>query len=448
MKRLTNTFHRRIGRTHRSAPTLLILLLVTVLLSSCADKKDTASSCLTQLDEEKYQAVAENSNCSNYERASGYLGLAGLSFTNFMKSGATDNLTKTLGISKLDNASDYSSGNRKYLTKALCMVGPDNITTSSRCGLTTSGSRSNSEKELSMFGLIGDLIYVNYGVLDNDSNGTISTTETNNFSNLQTTGVDSSGNGTTFNTSNNSWELITSSSRFIYNDNLTFCVTFNDNFTVTPTSANTNGAISCASNLTSATELRPIFKLDNMTDITGGANLTPKITMVSELTNVSTALNSELSAIGLSEDNSLRTSLTDGLSKLDNGGKNSSGTTCTAATALDVVYLLVKDAADNSTAGTASNLHDKNIIKLTDLTSSVDSSISVTAPDALSSITMTNVRLIYATNTSGSAYHDSYEAAHSSLYTAVKNIRSLGTETSTKGDGKVIFRELLCIGEN
>ena len=169
---------------NRAVFVLLLISLVSAF-SGCADKKDSASSCLVQLDAEKYQAVADNTNCSDYHRASGYLGLAGMSFSNFMKKGASDNLTKTLTISKLDNASDYSTGTRDYITKALCLVGPDNLTSSSRCtGLTGSGTRGVPEKEISLFGLIGDLIYVNYGVLDNDSNGTISTTETKAFSSM------------------------------------------------------------------------------------------------------------------------------------------------------------------------------------------------------------------------------------------------------------------------
>ena len=69
-------------------------------LASCGDKKESAQSCSIQLDEQKYSKVSENENCSNYERASGYLGQAGMSFANFLKTGATDNLTKTLGISE------------------------------------------------------------------------------------------------------------------------------------------------------------------------------------------------------------------------------------------------------------------------------------------------------------------------------------------------------------
>jgi len=39
------------------------------------------------------------------KEASAYLGQAGVSFGNFLKTGATDNLTETLGISKLSSAS-------------------------------------------------------------------------------------------------------------------------------------------------------------------------------------------------------------------------------------------------------------------------------------------------------------------------------------------------------
>jgi hypothetical protein len=61
---------------------------------------------------------------------------------------------------------------------------------------------------------------------------------------------------------------------------------------------------------------------------------------------------------------------------------------------------------------------------------------------------MSHARLVYATDSPATTYTDSYETAESSLYTAMKNVRSLGVETTVKGDGKVTFRELICIGEN
>ena len=422
----------------------------------CSDKKDFSSSCLNQLNEEKYQQVAENSNCSNYHRGSGYLGMAGMSFSNFLKKGAADNLTNTLGIQSLDNASHYSAGNRDYITKALCLVGSDNFTNSSRCSgyERRSGSRTNYDMEISLFGLIGDMIYVNYGILDANLDGTISTTETNNFSALSTSSVKNDGTGTTLDSDNFTWEAITASTRYIYNDNLSYCLEFTDNFTVRPSNSNTittNLSTFCPTLVLSGniTGLRPIIKLDNMTDITGDNStaLQDKITMVSELSLISTNLNLELGNIGLEDNSSLRSSLTEGLQKLDNGGTSDNGSVCTPAQALDVVYLLVKDAADNTSLSNPANLYDKNLISLSDLSSSVDSSIS--ADDFSNApIDITNVRLIYSDNESGGSYTDSFEAAHPKLYKAIKNTRSLGTETSTKGDGKVIFRELICIGEN
>ena len=146
---------------------------------------------------------------------------------------------------------------------------------------------------------------------------------------------------------------------------------------------------------------------------------------------------------------SLRTSLTEGLSKIDNGGFKSDGTTkCDAAIALDVVYLLVKDAADNTTSSTASNLHDKNLVSLTDLSTNINNGIDPNNPLSGLGVTMDKARFIYADNLAGTVHTDSYEDAHSALYTSIKNTRSLGTETSKKGDGKVIFRELLCIADN
>ncbi len=111
----------------------------------------------------------------------------------------------------------------------------------------------------------------------------------------------------------------------------------------------------------------------------------------------------------------------------------------------------MKDAADNTSLSNPTELYNKNLISLTNLTSSVDSGFDKSEIDSFSEtvgVDVTNVRLIYSDNVSGGSYTDSFEAAHSKLFKAIKNTRSLGTETSSKGDGKVIFRELICIGEN
>ena len=420
----------------------MLLLFLPLALISCADKKESAQSCAVQLDEQKYSTVAENTNCTNYERGSAYLGQAGVSFENFLKTGATDNLTKTLGISKLSSATDYTTGNRGYVTKALCLIGANTIVTSSRCG-GSSRTRSNDEVEISMFANIADLIYLNYGVLDTDSNGTVSPTETSTFTSLSTGGVSSSGGGTSL-TPYSRYEVVAGSTSYISNDNLSSCVVYTDNYVVDPATGDGTCALLFAAG--SVTEIRPIFKFDNMTDITGGGILTSRTDMVSELTSISTALDGDFSALGISSTNSLRTSLSAGLSKLDNGATAKNSATCTAVSIFDVMYLLVRDPADNSTS--SSDLKSKNLLSLTDLTSSVDSSLNASVVSALSSLPMSKARLVYATDSPATTYTDSYEKAESSLYTAMKNIRSLGIETTVKGDGKVSFRELICIGEN
>ena len=419
---------------------LLPLFFLPFLLASCGDKKESTQSCSIQLDEQKYSTVAENENCPNYERASAYLGQAGMSFANFLKTGATDNLTKTLGISKLSSPTDYTTGNRGYVTKALCLVGSNTFVTSSRCN-GSSRTRSTDEVEISMFANIGDMIYLSYGVLDNDSNGDITSTEISAFT--DTSGVSSSGGGTSLSLYSR-YEVVAGSTSYISNSDMSKCVTYTDNYTVDPSSGSNCVAKALADGV-SITELRPILKFDNMTDITGGGLLSSRLDMVSELTSISTALDGDFTSLGISSTNSLRTSLSAGLSKLDNGATTKDNTICIAATSFDILYLLVKIPADNNTSST--DLKSKNLISLTDLTSSVDS--SMIPPVTVNGLTMTDARLIYATDSPATTYTDSYEKAESSLYTAMNNIKSIGAESaSVKGDGIVTFRELICISEN
>ena len=427
---------------------LLLLFFLPLVLASCGDKKESAQSCSIQLDEQKYSTVAENENCSNYERGSAYLGQAGMSFANFLKTGATDNLTKTLGISKLNSPTDYTTGNRGYVTKALCLIGANAFVTSSRCN-GSSRTRSTGELEISMFANIADFIYLNYGVLDNDSSGTLSDTEVEGFTELQTDGISVDGLGTGL-AAYNRFEVVAGSSTYIAKSDMTKCVSYNGDYTVDPSTGDeTCLALQLAG---SVTDLRPIYKLDNMTDITDNGTLNTLVSMVSELSIISNALSSDFDSLGISSENSVRKQLTSGLSKLDNGAKDNNPTAnaaCTAVTLFDVIFLLVKNASDNST--TSSGLKSGNLISTADLINAVDSSLSLFPAGAsadLKALPMSSARIVYATNSPGTTYTDSYEKAESSLYTAMKNTRSLGTEDSVKGDGKVTFRELICVSEN
>ena len=428
---------------------ILAFLLIQFTLVSCADTQDSGQSCEVRLDEQKFKSVAENTNCSNYERASGYLGQAGVSFNNFLKTGAADNMTKTIGIKKLSSPTDYTTGNRGYITSALCLIGANNFLTSDRCN-SSSRSRTTDELEISMFANIADFLYLNYGVLDNDSNGTISSAEGEAFTKLQTDGIDTAGLGTGLATYNN-FEVVIGTNHYIANSDQSKCDPYIDNYTFSP-SSNTSCAARAISHGTSITEIRPIFKLDNMVDITADGDLLTLISMVSELSMISTALSSDFDELGISSDNSIRKSLTEGLKKIDNGAKDNNPTedqACLAVTLFDVMFLLVKNAADNST--TSTELKSGNLISTTDLLTAVDSSLSLfpdNATQIIKDLPMQSARIVYAKNSGGTAHTDSYEAAESELYKAIKNTRSLGITDSVKSDGKVTFRELICVAEN
>ncbi len=440
---------------------LLLLFFLPLVLASCGDKKESAQSCSIQLDEQKYSKVSENENCTNYERASAYLGRAGMSASNFLKTGATENLTKTLGIEKLSPddptsaPTDYTTGNRGYVTKALCLIGANTFVTSDRCPAGgTPRSRSTDEVEISMFANIADFIYLNYGVLDNDSNGTLSDTEVEGFTKLQTDGISVDGLGTGL-AAYDRFEVVAGSSTYISQSDLTKCVEYNGDYTV-PLDEGTDA---CALLLAagSVTELRPIFKLDNMKDITAGGTLNTLVSMVSELSTISTALSSDFDSLGISSENSVRKQLTLALSKLDNGAKSNNPTAnaaCTAVSLFDVMFLLVKNAADNST--TESELKSANLISTADLINAVDNStadklLPAGASDAMKALPMKSARIVYAKDSPATTYTDSYEEAWSgenSLYEAMNNTRKLGTDDSVKDDGKVTFRELICVAEN
>jgi hypothetical protein len=273
---------------------------------------------------------------------------------------------------------------------------------------------------------------------------------------LQTDGISVGGLGTGLAAYHNNYEVVIGDNHYIANSDLTKCSPYtgesNGRYTDNA-SHNTTCAARVIEHGTPITDLRPIFKLDNMTDVTSGGTLNTLVSMVSELSMISSALSSDFDSVGISSENIVRKQLTLGLSKLDNGAKDNNPTankTCTAVSLFDVMFLLVKNAADNST--TVSELKSANLINKEDLLHAVDSSLKTVSTSlsadvqaALNDLPMKSARIVYA---SSSGYTDSYEKAESSLYEAIENTRSLGTDDSVKGDGKVTFRELICVAEN
>ena len=82
------------------------------------------------------------------------------------------------------------------------------------------------------------------------------------------------------------------------------------------------------------------FKLDSLEDITQDGELNKLVSMVSELSMISTALDSDFNALEISSENSIRKQLTSGLNKLDNGAKDNNPTAnqaCLGVVLFDVI---------------------------------------------------------------------------------------------------------------
>jgi len=424
-------------------------------LTGCADKKDSSGSCMNQLNAKQYQSVAENSNCSPYERASGYLGMAGMTFSNFMKKGASDNLVKTLSISSLDSASNYTSGKRENYTKALCLVGPDNLTSSNRCNGQTKGyGRTNrkekdlvAEREISFFGLLGDLIYTMYGVIDGNLDGTVSESENSNFHGMGTTGE-------TQLVSSNTYEVIYSNgNRRVSTSNLLNCS--NVTTTISNQDTSTNSNTTCTSNIS---EIRPIIQVNKLVDLFSSkdasdltpSNYTPTL-FLSELTTLSTLIDSELGKIGLDNNSSLRKDLMTNVNKFDNGAKDKNGSSCSEVLSFDIVATLANNAATATSQVVASaSSNDKNILSIADM-AKVDSTKDIgELPSGFSGITLDKFRLIYK---NGGSYSDVPVGGSGSadMKDSLEKLRSLtdnGSVVSVAKDGKIDFRELLCFSSN
>ena len=175
------------------------------------------------------------------------------------------------------------------------------------------------------------------------------------------------------------YEIKTSSSVYIFSNDMNYCQAYTDNYTTVPTSSNTLGTVACATAAAAVTEIRPITKLNKMTDITGGYDMSKIIGLISGLTTNSTFLDAEFEAMGLSSTNTIRKTLSDQLAVIDNGGLTSTGDNCSefdttktipeqsTAYLFGLVAGLIYDAADNSTSYDATALKEKNKLDLSTL---------------------------------------------------------------------------------
>jgi len=427
----------------KNFPTLILLLFV-FSLAACSDDKTAENSCKTQLDNSEFQAIIDNEGCSNYERASAYLGRAGFSFANFMKDGASNNFSTTLGIDS--NWNDNTTGVQNDYTNAICLVGSDNFVNSNcknnEVKRDTTVARKGEDLEISFFGLMGDLILKTYGNLDTDHDGTISSSEQNAF-----TGVKNSDSnaGASMGIQQGVFQLIDNTSDASYFYDGTSCYNAIGHTGVFDNSSALS-APTCASILGASTELYPIIQINAITPIFDSSVVTKSYKPTTFLTDYSArakALNEDLEKLGLKEGSELRKNLKESVDKMDNGAS------CKNVRAFDLVKTIAVVAADNTTA---SVLKVKNLLKLDEL-GKVDPTIDSALKALVSPVSSLSIKLGRLVYKKGAAYTDDYDQADTDLETALTQIRGLslydnGTikETSAN-DGIIDFRELICLSE-
>ena len=154
---------------------------LSLIFTACSEDS-TSGDCQQRLDESQFTEVAQDTSCDNYERASGYLGMAGFGFSSLLKEGASDNFSDTLGLSnyggenaeyQTDEWDDPEKGLLRFYESALCLVGPDDLVDSlvenGKCddsgARDTSKVRARRDLEISFFGTLGELIFKTYAAL-------------------------------------------------------------------------------------------------------------------------------------------------------------------------------------------------------------------------------------------------------------------------------------------
>ncbi len=431
--------------------TFAAILLASFVFTACGS--ESSSDCLTSLDNREFAAVSDNTSCSDYHRASAYLGRAGFLFENFLAANASANYRHALGIP--DSATVFSTWEGKtYYDAAIALT--ENPTLKSNGKLTDEGKQLT---EIHFFTSLAALMAQNYITLDQDANGTISEAEKNSFSKVNSTTASDYG---TNDISVESQVQVTLANGDIALINLATAKCYNDTSTAAGTYFLDGGT---GFDLTDTT--RANCPLVNAGTTSGSCNLIFKVNSISKmftetisadggsitgltggfLTGV-TNMNTDLTLLGVPADSDLTKGLNDFKTKLDNGG------TCTTDTVTGVNKLLSLIAVSQKDALTTTYA-SVNTIALTTLAGASDS--TTTAPTT-TGITCTNAdaldtRLVF--KHPDGLYYPYYAPAtsptSSATYTtflSLTNIQKDSTGTAipdTKGDSKVSFRELLCM---
>ncbi|MDX2470118.1 MAG: hypothetical protein QNL04_06025, partial [SAR324 cluster bacterium] len=411
---------------------------------------DSSSDCVTALDNREFASVSENTSCSDYQRASAYLGRAGFLFQNFLASGASSNYRHALGIA--DSVTVYSTSDQKtYYEAASVLSGED--TGDNYDGLT----RSNALIEIHYFTSLAALMGQTYIELDQDANGTISESEKNDYSKVRD--ADDSDLGTNDITTtdylqmtftNGSVALIDTVNGYCYNDTEAEGVYFSNGNTTTYSS----GACAKAANGDSG-KCAVIAEVDDIQDMftesisAGSGNVTSLTTgFVSGLDTMDT----DLDALGVPSDSDLREALNDFKDLMDNGGSCTSDTMTEVQQLLDLIDV---SQATELTSGDSVLYTNINKIPVSTLSGASDGTVAEADSSGYSCSGSMKARLVFL-HPDGTYYpyytpSSTTDQASSGIYGTFNSLTNIQLDSdgvkkaNTAGDEIVSFQELLCM---
>lgn len=445
------------------AKTWLVLLLLSMVLVSCASEEEV-TDCATLLDDSRFDEVVADTSCSTYERGSAYLGKAGFLFSGFLADGAADNFWTALGIPTTLKGTSFSSWEGKtFYNNARQLTGA--ATTDGVTDYYSGQTRANEDIEIHFFSTLAYLLAETYVDQDTDADGSISDTERQSFTKLAST-----ASGTTSITSTNYLQFVKSDGTVLLIDTSLSSSNCHTNSTYSGIWSSSDATSLLGCGLITSTEIiaaattkaisitgtcNAVAKVDDMQNLfseTITAGSAPILTYTSSFISRITELNTDLVALNSPDD--FTDALKDFTDKIDNGA------TCTNTTKTSVDKLL--NLVNASTSASQTSYKSYNTITAAQLTSA-DSTASIGTSFSSSYVTGgttytvsftcsgdINARLIFK-NSGATGYQANYSDAYASVATSFSNLSNMqkdATSTkvpSTKGDNIVSFEELLCM---
>ncbi len=433
MRSLTTVYRSGYKKRRFRSFILLAMGAVLFLLSGCAEESvDEAADCQTQLDNREFQAVADNAACSNYERGSAELSLAGFLFENFLKEDADSDFPSALNLPVTGCATALQHyTNAQYWSR----------TKPANDGIT----RDNATAEISLFSTLGEIISETYCQIDTNLDGTITEAENLSFTKINIDGeaVGSSDLDTT--PLGNEWYQIIAGGTPWFCD-ATDCVADPDFegilLDVTGSTDTVNDLI-LAGNITAVSAIVSVESLQQLFD--------PSVTVIDDVQTPFDFLEmyadragdllDDLTALGVSEDDDLYENVSESVGAMDNGG------TCNnnSAEVLGLLTTIVQNAAPPGTA----DFETYNLLNTSDIPQIDTGEGTLTCPICPAGVEM-KVRLIYK---KGATYTGVYDTADAGIKNTLTYLRKVSFYDSgdpipiVAGDEKIALQELLCLDE-